>query len=198
MSFSPNNANQNDNIGLASIFNDGRFLLMVILLTSLNVALADSSKEPIQINADHAESDEVSGQTIYRGNVIIEQGSLLLRGNQVIVNTQNKNDNITTKEKQRRQRIIEATGEPAFFHQLDDSKSVIVKAEANRIEYFVESGVILLQENATIDQAGYIITGDEIEYSTLMQSIKAKADPKNTNTRVHTVIKPKSSNEDEP
>ena len=90
---------------------------------------------------------------------------------------------------------IEAIGKPAFFHQHDNSGLVTVKAEAKKLEYFIELGIIRLQGNASINQAGYIVTGDKIEYSTHMQSIKAKANPENPDTRVHTVIKPKSSNE---
>ena len=186
--------NVSKNINHSADFLGASFILPIFILSmAFSPSWADQSSQPIQISADNAQSIGNLGQTIYRGNVIVEQGSLLLRGDMVTV-TAFYNSN-TSEEDLEKYSAIEAIGKPAFFHQHDNSGLVTVKAEAKKLEYFIESGIIRLQGNASIDQAGYIVTGDKIEYSTHMQSIKAKANPENTDTRVHTVIKPKSSNE---
>ena len=173
------------------------FILPIIILSmALSPTWADQPSQPIQISADNAQSIGSLGQTIYRGNVIVEQGSLLLSGDMVTVIAL-YDDNINEKDKIQHS-AIEAIGKPAFFHQYDNRGRVTVKAKAKKLEYSIESGIIRLQGNASIDQAGYIVTGDKIEYSTHMQSIKAKTNSANTDTRVHTVIKPKSSKEDMP
>ncbi len=175
------------------------FILPVIILSLYTTSTwADQPSQPIQISADNAQSSNGLGQTIYQGNVMVKQGSLLLLGDMVIVNVFNDNDSEAIEDNYEPDSAIKAFGKPALFHQLNDNNIITVKAEANKIEYFVESGIIRLQDNATIDQAGYIVTGDKIEYSTQMQSIKANANPEDKNTRVHTVIKPKPSNEDTP
>jgi len=156
---------------------------------------ADQPSQPIQISADNAQSISNLGQTIYRGNVIVKQGSLLLRGDMVTVITLYNSD---MSGENQTHNAIEAIGKPALFHQHDSSGRITVKAEAKKLDYFIESGIIRLQGNASIDQAGYIVSGDRIEYSTHMRSIEAKTNPENTNTRVRTVIKPKSSNENMP
>ena len=172
------------------------FLSVIIVSLALSPTWADQSSQPIQISADSAQNIINLGQTIYRGNVIVEQGSLLLRGDVVTVITL---DSIKTSEEDQEQHsAIEAIGKPAFFRQHDNSGRLTVRAEARKLEYFINTGMIRLQGNASIDQAGYIVTGDKIEYSTHMQSIKARANPENPNTRVHTVIKPKISNKDIP
>ena len=196
MSSTPDNNGSRNNNHSAN-FLCASFILPIIILSMLfSPTWADQPSQPIQISADNAQSISNLGQTIYRGNVIVEQGSLLLRGDMVTVITLYNSD--MSEEDQEQHSVIKAIGKPVFFHQHDSSGRVTVKAEAKKLEYFIESGIIRLQGNASIDQAGYIVTGDRIEYSTHMQSIKAKTNPENTNTRVHTVIKPKSSNEDMP
>ncbi|MEE3240015.1 MAG: lipopolysaccharide transport periplasmic protein LptA [Pseudomonadota bacterium] len=196
MSSTPdNNGLRNNNHSANFLY--ASFILPIIILSMLfNPTWADQPSQPIQISADNAQSISKLGQTIYRGNVIVEQGSLLLRGDMVTVITLNNSD--MSEENQEQHSAIEAIGKPALFHHYDSSGRITVKAEAKKLDYFIESGIIRLQGNASIDQAGYIVTGDRIEYSTHMRSIKAKTNPENTNTRVHTVIKPKSSHENMP
>ena len=196
MSSIPNNdGSRNDNH--SANFLCSSFILLIIILSMLfSPTWADQPSQPIKISADNAQSISNLGQTIYRGNVIVKQGSLLLRGDMVtVINLYNSD---MSEEDQKQHSAIEAIGKPALFHQHDSSGRVTVKAEAKKLDYFIESGIIRLQGNASIDQAGYIVTGDRIEYSTHMRSIKAKTNPENTNTRVHTLIKPKSSNDDMP
>lgn len=195
MSYSPDSSHATEQCKRKVAFSICNFLLVTIASVFFSSTWAQSSEHPIQISADNAERSERLGHTIYRGNVIIEQGLLLLKGNTVMINTPYKNNHLSVESAQDQQSVIEATGAPAFFHQRDN-QGVIVIAEANTIEYFPETGIIMLTGNAAIDQAGYIVTGDKIEYSTQLQSIKANADPKNNKTRVRTVIKPKSSIKD--
>ena len=46
--------------------------------------------KPIQIEADRASLDQLKGVTVYEGNVVVTQGTILLRAAQVTV-TQDKN-----------------------------------------------------------------------------------------------------------
>ena len=196
MSSTPDSNGSRNNNHSANFLCASFILPIIILSIFFSQTWADQPSQPIQIRADNAQSISNLGQMIYRGNVIVEQGSLLLSGDMVTFITLYNSE--MSEEGQEQHSDVEAIGKPAFFHQHDSSGRVTVKAEAKKLEYFIESGIIRLQGNASIDQAGYIVTGDKIEYSTHMQSIKAKTNPENTNTRVHTMIKPKSSNEDMP
>ena len=54
--------------------------LLCNLAAAAVLALPDDREQPISIKADKAVRDEKQGFTIYSGNVIMEQGSLLWMG----------------------------------------------------------------------------------------------------------------------
>ena len=87
MSSTPDNNGSRNNNHSAN-FLCASFILPIIILSMLfSPTWADQPSQPIQISADNAQSISNLGQTIYRGNVIVEQGSLLLRGDMVTVIT---------------------------------------------------------------------------------------------------------------
>ena len=55
-------------------------------------ALSTDREEPIEIEADSAEADDLKGITIYRGDVIITQGTLRITGSQVTIHYSKGND----------------------------------------------------------------------------------------------------------
>ena len=65
------------------------FLVHSILITSA-IALTDDSTKPINIQADSAEINDATGISTYRGNVKITQGSTVLTGDIVTLETANK------------------------------------------------------------------------------------------------------------
>ena len=99
---------------MASWYLPGALLLMLALPAH---ALSTDKDQPIEVEADTAELDEVKNVSIYRGNVIVIQGSIRMTGDVMTV-YQTDNDDLDHM-------IME--GNPATYKQLpDDSKQQLV------------------------------------------------------------------------
>ena len=70
--------------------------------------------------------------------------------------------------------------------------SKTINASGNTIRYAIDTGVIQLEENASIDKLGSKVSGEKIEYFINEELVRAVADPSDKKTRVHTVIIPGS------
>ncbi len=142
-----------------------RLLLSSLLLiaSSLALALPDDANQPISIVADSAIKDDKLGLTIYEGNVSITQGSLNILADKVTVF-------IVAEQVSK----MIAIGKPASFKQQHniDAKDVIAKADT--IDYFILDKKITLTENALLNQGGSILTGKVINYD--LDDAKAKAE----------------------
>lgn len=142
-----------------------RLLLSSLLLitSTLALALPDDANQPISIVADSAIKDDKLGLTIYEGNVSITQGSLNILADKVTV---------FIVEEQVSKMV--AIGKPASFkQQLNvDAKDVIAKADT--IDYFILDKKITLTENALLNQGGSTLTGKIINYD--LDDAKAKAE----------------------
>jgi lipopolysaccharide export system protein LptA len=162
----------------------------------------DSFHAPISIAADSAEQNEKKGVTIYRGNVSIEQGNLTISADTVTIQSTTKTSDESANDNNRQSDVasnssttrsvttIVANGLPARFTQLQPGQSQAINAEGNTIRYAIDTGIILLEQNASIDKLGSKVSGEKIEYYINEELVKAEADPNDKNTRVHTIITP--------
>ena len=131
--------------------------------------------------------------TIYRGNVSIKQSDLTIQADTVTIQSSissTQTDNTTSRNISH----IIANGRPARFTQQLTTDLNPINAEGNTIRYAIEEGIILLEDNASIDKTDSKVTGEKIEYFIHEEKVKAQADPNNKNTRVHTIINPSSTN----
>ncbi|MBT5923827.1 MAG: lipopolysaccharide transport periplasmic protein LptA [Cellvibrionales bacterium] len=158
--------------------------------SAANLNTSDNRSAPIAIEADSAEQDEKNGVTIYRGNVSIEQGDLTIKADTVTIQSSIQTDATASRNISH----IIANGKPARFTQQLANEPNPINAEGNTIRYAIKEGIILLEDNASIDQVGSKVTGEKIEYFIREERVKAQADPNNKNTRVHTIINPSSTN----
>ncbi len=168
-------------------------LLLWTQLCVANLNTSDHRSAPIAIEADSAEQDEKNGVTIYRGNVSIKQGDLTIQADTVTIQSLISSTQTDATSSRKISHII-ANGKPARFTQQLVNEPNPINAQGNTIRYAIEEGVILLEDNASIDQIGSKVTGEKIEYFIREEKVKAQADPNNKNTRVHTIINPSSTN----
>ncbi len=154
--------------------------LIIAALAAPVMALPDDSQQPITIQSDTAEqtSNKKGEVTVYKGSVVIIQGSMRLEGSKVIIFSKNRSVN----------RVI-ATGKPARFQQQSGINDSPVKAYGNRIEYHVTSDNIVLLYNAGIYQDQSTVSGQRIDYNIVTERIKAKGKD-DKSTRVHMVLEP--------
>jgi len=154
---------------------------MVLLLPSLSFALSDDRNQPIKIKADNVKLNEKTGISIYNGNVVFTQGSLVLKGNRIVI----------YQPKGKVNKII-VTGKPASFQQQQDKVEQLVYAEAGKMEFITKDERVYLSGNASVSQGKNLLKGEQIEYNTRNSTVTAQkgADDKN---RVHAVIEPDKS-----
>ncbi|MDM8348259.1 lipopolysaccharide transport periplasmic protein LptA [Pseudomonas sp. sp1636] len=171
-----------------------RFVKTFPFLLSLNVALASTGawalptdrEQPIRVQADSAELDDRQGVAVYRGDVIITQGTLKITGDTVTI-TQNTQGDIE---------VFTSVGKPAYYEQKPSADKQIVKAYGLTIQYFAANERIILVDQAKVIQEGNTFEGEKIVYDTQRQIVNAgRATGTNVTTprpRIDMVIQPKN------
>ncbi|MEE9551971.1 MAG: lipopolysaccharide transport periplasmic protein LptA [Gammaproteobacteria bacterium] len=129
----------------------------------------DKDKD-IDIEANSAELDNNKGVTVYRGNVVVTQGSIRMTGDIMTVYFTEYEDLDTV--------IME--GKPATYKQLPDNSKIYDEAEALRMEYYELKSLIILIDNALVKQEGLRFGGNRIEYDTEHSRVKARGSIKQT------------------
>ena len=140
-----------------------------MLLVVSNEADARSSdrEEPIVIEAGAAEADNRAQVTVYRGDVVITQGTLRITGDTVWIHYDDANT--ITK--------AISVGKPAKFRQLPDDKEDYMTAHADRMEYHADQDLILLLGNARYGEGKDKITAQRIVYDSRRGRVKAGVNP---------------------
>lgn len=128
-------------------------------------ALSTDREQPIQIEANAAEADNRKQVTVYRGDVIITQGTLRITGDTVWIHYDDANT--ITK--------AVSVGTPAKFRQLLDGKKDYMTADAERMEYHADQDLILLLGNARYGEGQDKIIAPRILYDSRRGLAKAGA-----------------------
>jgi lipopolysaccharide export system protein LptA len=149
-----------------------KLLAAIIFASVMNCAFALSTdkQQDIEIQADSAEMDDIKGITIYRGDVIVDQGSIHMTGHTMTV--YNDDDGETE--------LVVMQGTPATYRQLPDDSKIYDEAEALQMEYYALKDYVILIDNALVTQEGLRFSGSRIEYDTIASQVKAKGSTKTT------------------
>ncbi|CAE6896845.1 MULTISPECIES: lipopolysaccharide transport periplasmic protein LptA [Pseudomonas] len=176
-----------------------RFVNTLPLILSLGAALGSAAAwalpsdrdQPIRIQADTAELDDKQGVAVYRGDVIITQGTLKITGDTVTI-TQTASGDID---------VFTSVGNLAYYEQKPDVDKDIVKAYGKTIQYFASNERIVLIDQAKVIQEGNTFEGEKIVYDTRRQIVNAgRATGSNVSTprpRIDMVIQPKNKPADQ-
>ena len=142
-------------------------VLAIILASMMNCAFALSTdkEKDIEIEADSAEMDDLKGITIYRGDVVVTQGSIRMTGHTMTVYFTDSDD----------MELVIMQGTPATYRQLPDDSETYDKAEALQMEYYaLKDYIILIDKALVIKPNGSRMSGSRIEYDTVRSKIIAK------------------------
>lgn len=154
-------------------------LLWLILPAGNALALSTDKDQPIVVEADGMEVDDGKGITTYQGNVVLDQGSIHLTADKLIILQKNG----ATDE-------IQAEGQPVKFRQRPDGKDKDVKGSSKQLKYKTNSELIYLIGDAVlINEEGSSTKSDRITYDRTRAVMTAGAKAKGR-TRVKTVIEP--------
>ncbi|MCB1866368.1 MAG: lipopolysaccharide transport periplasmic protein LptA [Chromatiales bacterium] len=144
-------------------------LLAASLVTPQAQARADDTKQPIELAADSAEIDDKTKVSVYRGNVVLKQGSIRIEADRLEVHgARGETD-----------RII-ATGNPVTFYQEPD-KGVPYRGRAQRAEFDRNSDILTLIDQAVITQGDTRMASDRIAYDRGKATLKAGASAEGKN-----------------
>jgi lipopolysaccharide export system protein LptA len=156
-------------------------LCAALLASPARAEKADRDK-PVNLEADMVTLDDIRKVSVYQGNVILSQGTLMLRADHVQV-TQNAGG----LDK------LSATGRPATFRQKLDGSEAFIEGFANRIEYDSVNSQLEMIGQAQLRRGSDELRGAQISYNanTEFYKIVGQPDAKTPAGRVRAIIRPK-------
>ena len=159
---------------------------LLSLCASKNLLALDTDRDqPIRIQADSAMVDENEGTSVYRGNVIIEQGTLRVRAEEV---------EIFTSESDVIQIIARSKpGSLAHYEQQTNLDRDMVTAQARKITYLVQEERLHLSGRASLSQAGDKFTGELLYYDLTRKIVNLSSG--GGSDRINMTITPKKRSE---
>ena len=161
-----------------------KILVLIALLVSYPLSYAEKADrdKPIEIEADTMTVDDAKSTSIYTGNVILIQGTLLIRADELIVRQDKQGFQHST-----------SLGKPTTFKQKMEGSEEYIQGRALRIEYDGHMDKIHLYKNAEVKRGKDIVVGDYITYDAnaeVAQAMSSKTE-NGKKGRTKAIIKPK-------
>lgn len=128
--------------------------ILLLLLSSYSFALPEDRDQPIQVAADQAHLNDLTGLIVYTGNVEITQGTLKILGSIVEIYRDAQGD--ISK--------MVAVGTPAEFHYQSTLNQPPATAYGLRLEYLIPSQTVTVTDQARVIQNQDEFSGDRIVY----------------------------------
>lgn len=156
-------------------------LCAALLASPAHAEKADRDK-PINLEADTVTLDDIRKISVYEGNVILSQGTMLLRADRVQV----------TQNAEGLDKVV-ASGRPVSFRQKVDGRDEFIEGYASRIEYAGATSQLELIGEARLRRNGDELRGAQISYNanTEFYKVVGQPDAKTPAGRVRAVIRPK-------
>ncbi len=173
--------------------------LMIALAVTACPALAERAdrEKPITLEANRISVDDVKKVQVYEGNVVLSQGTLVIRSDRIVV----------TQDADGFQRGV-ATGGPgglARFRQKREGKDEFIEGEGERIEHDARGEKTEFFVRAWVRSGLDEVKGNYISYDGLNEkylvtsgvSADGKGPAKAEGGRVRAIIQPKSKTDGE-
>lgn len=144
------------------------------------LALSDDRSQPVQIESDSYDGDDLKGISVYRGNVVYTQGSIRMDADEVHV----------FFDADRKVSRIAAKGAPVRFRQRMEGYDEDMRGEARRVEYFAAPERIVLEHDAHVWRLGTEFSAQTINYDLAREVVSAQRGETDAG-RVRIVIQPR-------
>ena len=168
----------------------GSRLLLALACAWLLAAAAHAEKadreKPINLEADRVTVDDAKQLAVFEGNVVLTQGTLVIRGDRMEVRQDNEGFKHGT-----------AWGKLAHFRQKREGFDEIIEGWAERIEYDGRADKVQMFARASMKRGQDEVRGDYISYDAATEFYQVigggakAATPNNPEGRVRAVLQPK-------
>lgn len=170
-----------------------RFGLAALLVASpaVHAERADRDK-PINLEADRVTIDDAKQVAVFEGNVVLTQGTLVIRGDRMVVKQDSEGFQYGT-----------TWGDLAYFRQKREGVDEYVEGWAERIEYDGKADKMQMFSRAYLKRGQDDVRGNYISYDGTTEFFRvlgggaAAATPSNPQGRVRAVIQPKPKDKEE-
>ncbi|MFM1956383.1 MAG: Lipopolysaccharide transport periplasmic protein LptA [Pseudomonadota bacterium] len=166
-------------------------LYLITLVLSIFSFISHAEKadkdQPIELEADTVTMNDAKKTSIYTGNVILTQGTLVIHADKLVVREDAGGFQHGT-----------SYGNPTTFKQKREGKNEYMEGSAERIEYDGRMDKIQLYTKAWVKRAEDIVHGDYImydanaEYSEVIGGGPKSATSATPTGRVKAIIQPKN------
>lgn len=164
----------------------------LLLATASHAEKADRGK-PINLEADRVSVDDAKQVSTFEGNVVLTQGSLVIRGDRMQVRQDNDGFKHGT-----------AWGNLAYFRQKREGFDEYIEGWAERIEYDGRADKMQMFIRASMKRGEDEVRGNYISYDAATEFFQVigggakAATPNNPDGRVRAVLQPKSKEKPSP
>ena len=164
--------------------------LLLGLVLSVPLAAQPASDPDTVILSDTLDYDDAQRQSIFKGNVILTRGNLVMHADHVVVTEQNDGSQHAVATTQSAQKVR--------LRQESPEKYELIKGEGQRGEYQSASEQLTLIGQATLTRSicGQVIdsiSGDRIIYNKKTDTYQAVGGANTPSKRVRSVAKPRAA-----
>ena len=164
------------------------FINTMLLLAPAVISSEEADREKdIEIESDMVTVDDAKSISIYKGDVIMTQGTLIIKASELTVREDSQGFQHST-----------AIGKPTTFKQKRDGIDEYIEGQAERIEYDGHMDKVHLYTKASVKRGNDTVFGDYIMYDTnaefaqaLSGNTKDENGKKIKKGRTRVIIKPK-------
>lgn len=161
-----------------------QLLVLALLLAAHTPAFAEKADKtkPVNLEADTVTMDDANKTSLYMGNVILVQGTMVLRADQV-----------QARQNDQGLQSVTAIGRPVAFRQKTDGKDEYLEGYADRIEFDNVTSQLELIGNARLRRGQDELRGAQISYNgnTEFYKVVGQLNSQSPAGRVRAVIRPK-------
>ena len=169
------------------------FLSLFVALLFSNHAKAEKGdrEKPIEIESDTMTMDDTKNLSIYKGDVILTQGTLIIKADELIVREDNQGFQHST-----------STGNPTSFKQKREGVDEYIEGIGQRIEYDGHMDKVHIYKNAIVKRGNDTVMGDYIIYDANAEVAQAmsrqssgseSSDELKKKSRTRAIINPKKT-----
>jgi lipopolysaccharide export system protein LptA len=163
------------------------FLLLLAVLPATVGAEKSDREKPVNVESDRVTVDEVKQISVFEGNVVLTQGSMVIRG-----------DRMEVRQDKEGFRLGTVWGKRAYFRQKREGGDDMIEGWGERIEYDSRADKVQLFTRAALKRGDDNVSGDYISYDATSEFFQVigggakAATQNNVEGRVRMVLQPKS------